>query len=118
MKTLHYLYALLVFQKWKLKKGRKIFTHCRSFQSKRCLSSELSGGQKQRVAIARALSHEPEVLLSDEATSALDPETTDSILDLLLKINEEIGITILLITHEMNVIQRICDRVALWNMDL
>ena len=52
--------------------------------------SELSGGQKQRVAIARALSHEPEVLLSDEATSALDPETTDSILDLLLKINEEI----------------------------
>ena len=66
----------------------------------------------------RALSHEPEVLLSDEATSALDPETTDSILDLLLKINEEIGITILLITHEMNVIQRICDRVALWNMDL
>ena len=64
------------------------------------------------MAIARALSHEPEVLLSDEATSALDPETTDSILDLLLKINEEIGITILLITHEMNVIQRICDRVA------
>lgn len=58
------------------------------------------------------------MLLSDEATSALDPETTDSILDLLLKINEEIGITILLITHEMNVIQRICDRVALWNMDL
>lgn len=52
------------------------------------------------------------MLLSDEATSALDPETTDSILDLLLKINEEIGITILLITHEMNVIQRICDRVA------
>ena len=55
---------------------------------------------------------QPEVLLSDEATSALDPETTDSILDLLLKINEEIGITILLITHEMNVIQRICDQVA------
>lgn len=74
--------------------------------------SELSGGQKQRVAIARALSHEPEVLLSDEATSALDPDTTEAILDLLLKINKELGITILLITHEMNVIQRICDRVA------
>ncbi|PYZ91756.1 methionine ABC transporter ATP-binding protein [Salipaludibacillus keqinensis] len=73
---------------------------------------QLSGGQKQRVAIARALSHEPDVLLSDEATSALDPETTHSILDLLLKINREFGITILLITHEMHVIQKICDRVA------
>ena len=74
-------------------------------------SSQLSGGQKQRVAIARALSQEPEVLLSDEATSALDPETTESILDLLLKINEEFGITILLITHEMDVIRKICDYV-------
>src|SRR5690625_1282640 len=74
--------------------------------------AQLSGGQKQRVAIARALAHEPDVLLSDEATSALDPETTESILDLLLKINEELGVTILLITHEMNVIQKICDRVA------
>ncbi|MBM7647354.1 D-methionine transport system ATP-binding protein [Bacillus ectoiniformans] len=73
---------------------------------------ELSGGQKQRVAIARALAHEPEVLLCDEATSALDPDTTEAILDLLLTINQEFGITILLITHEMNVIQRICDRVA------
>jgi|SRR5699024_7732708 len=72
---------------------------------------QLSGGQKQRVAIARALAQEPSVLLSDEATSALDPETTDSILDLLLKINEELGITILLITHEMNVVQKICDHV-------
>jgi len=82
------------------------------FDRKDAYPSELSGGQKQRVAIARALSYEPEILLSDEATSALDPETTDSILDLLLEINEKIGITILLITHEMNVIQRICDRVA------
>lgn len=73
--------------------------------------NQLSGGQKQRVAIARALSQEPEILLSDEATSALDPETTDSILHLLLKINKELGITILLITHEMNVIQKICDHV-------
>ncbi|MFC7371867.1 methionine ABC transporter ATP-binding protein [Fictibacillus iocasae] len=74
--------------------------------------SQLSGGQKQRVAIARALAHEPEILLSDEATSALDPDTTEAILDLLLKINKEFGITILLITHEMKVIQKICDRVA------
>lgn len=73
---------------------------------------QLSGGQQQRVAIARALAHEPEVLLCDEATSALDPETTDAILELLLKINEEFGITMLLITHEMNVIQKVCDRVA------
>lgn len=74
--------------------------------------AQLSGGQKQRVAIARALAYEPEVLLSDEATSALDPDTTEAILDLLLKINRELGITILLITHEMYVIQKICDRVA------
>ncbi|MFS0594315.1 ATP-binding cassette domain-containing protein [Cytobacillus horneckiae] len=81
-------------------------------EKKNAYPSELSGGQKQRVAIARALSHEPEVLLSDEATSALDPDTTEAILDLLLKINKELGITILLITHEMNVIQSICDKVA------
>ncbi|WP_400162038.1 methionine ABC transporter ATP-binding protein [Brevibacillus sp. TJ4] len=74
--------------------------------------SQLSGGQKQRVAIARALAQEPEILLSDEATSALDPETTESILELLLEINAKLGITILLITHEMHVIQKICDRVA------
>lgn len=78
---------------------------------KNAYPGQLSGGQKQRVAIARALAQEPEVLLSDEATSALDPETTESILDLLLKINEEFGITILLITHEMHVIQKICDHV-------
>jgi len=73
---------------------------------------QLSGGQQQRVAIARALVHEPELLLCDEATSSLDPETTDSILELLMEINRELGITILLITHEMHVIQKICDRVA------
>lgn len=73
---------------------------------------QLSGGQKQRVAIARALAHEPDILLSDEATSALDPETTESILELLLEINRELGLTIFLITHEMEVIERICDRVA------
>lgn len=74
--------------------------------------AQLSGGQRQRVAIARALAHEPEILLSDEATSALDPETTESILALLTKINQELGITIFLITHEIDVVQRICDRVA------
>lgn len=79
---------------------------------KKAYPAQLSGGQKQRVAIARALAQEPEILLSDEATSALDPETTTSILELLLKINEQFGITILLITHEMEVIQRICDSVS------
>ncbi|MTD25917.1 methionine ABC transporter ATP-binding protein [Erwinia sorbitola] len=74
--------------------------------------AQLSGGQKQRVGIARALVHEPQLLLCDEATSALDPETTASILALLREINQQQGITIVLITHEMNVIHDLCDRVA------
>ncbi|TSI06862.1 methionine ABC transporter ATP-binding protein [Lysinibacillus sp. BW-2-10] len=74
--------------------------------------SQLSGGQKQRVGIARALANNPEVLLCDEATSALDPETTDAILELLLDINKRLGLTIVLITHEMHVIRKICHRVA------
>jgi len=74
--------------------------------------SQLSGGQKQRVGIARALANKPKVLLCDEATSALDPETTDSILDLLVDINEKLGLTIVLITHEMHVIRKICHQVA------
>ena len=74
--------------------------------------SNLSGGQKQRVAIARALASDPEILLSDESTSALDPKTTKSILNLLKKVNRELGITIVVITHEMQVIKEICDRVA------
>jgi len=74
--------------------------------------NQLSGGQKQRVAIARALSCSPKILLCDEATSALDPETTDSILALLKKINGLYGITIVLITHEMDVVKRICKRLA------
>ncbi|HLQ98193.1 MAG TPA: ATP-binding cassette domain-containing protein [Candidatus Dormibacteraeota bacterium] len=74
--------------------------------------SELSGGQKQRVGIARALANNPKVLLCDEATSALDPETTTSILDLLVDINEKLGLTIIMITHEMHVIHKICHRVA------
>lgn len=74
--------------------------------------SQLSGGQKQRVGIARALANQPDVLLCDEATSALDPKTTDSILELLKEINRKLGLTIVLITHEMHVIEKICDRVA------
>ncbi|WP_096202513.1 methionine ABC transporter ATP-binding protein [Bacillus sp. FJAT-45350] len=74
--------------------------------------SQLSGGQKQRVGIARALANNPKVLLCDEATSALDPKTTDSILDLLVDINKKLGLTIVLITHEMHVIRKICNRVA------
>lgn len=74
--------------------------------------SQLSGGQKQRVAIARALANDPEVLLCDEATSALDPKTTKSILKLLKELKEKLGLTIILITHEMAVIKEICDRVS------
>ncbi|ADH98663.1 methionine ABC transporter ATP-binding protein [Salisediminibacterium selenitireducens] len=74
--------------------------------------SQLSGGQKQRVGIARALANNPKVLLCDEATSALDPKTTDAILDLLVDINNKLGLTIVLITHEMHVIRKICHRVA------
>ncbi|PCK69832.1 methionine ABC transporter ATP-binding protein [Paenibacillus larvae] len=74
--------------------------------------SQLSGGQKQRVGIARALANDPKVLLCDEATSALDPQTTNSILNLLLDINKKLHLTIVLITHEMHVIRSICDRVA------
>jgi D-methionine transport system ATP-binding protein len=73
---------------------------------------QLSGGEKQRVGIARALANHPQVLLCDEATSALDPQTTRSILHLLRQINEKLGLTIVLITHEMDVIRTVCDRVA------
>lgn len=74
--------------------------------------AQLSGGQKQRVGIARALANDPEVLLCDEATSALDPKTTKDILKLLVEINQELGLTIVLITHEMHVVRQICHRVA------
>ena len=74
--------------------------------------SQISGGQKQRVGIARALANEPDVLLSDEATSALDPETTHTILALLRDINRKTGVTVVMITHQMEVVREICDRVA------
>ena len=74
--------------------------------------SQLSGGQKQRVAIARALANNPKVLLCDEATSALDPQTTQTILDLIKKINREMHITVVIITHEMAVVKEVCDHIA------
>ena len=75
--------------------------------------AQLSGGQRQRVAIARAIATNPQVLLCDEATSALDPNTTKSILELIKQINRDLGITVIVITHEMAVIEAICDRVAI-----
>lgn len=75
--------------------------------------SQLSGGQQQRVAIARALVLNPKVILCDEATSALDPETTETILDILKKLNKELGLTIIMISHQMNVIEKICNKVAI-----
>jgi len=75
--------------------------------------SQLSGGQKQRVAIARAIANNPQILLSDEGTSALDPKTTKSILELLKKVRDEFNITIVMITHQMEVVKEICDRVAI-----
>ena len=78
----------------------------------RAYPSQLSGGQKQRVGIARALANRPKVLLCDEATSALDPRTTRSVLELLKSINKQFGITILMVTHEMQVIKQVCNRVA------
>ena len=79
----------------------------------RAYPAQLSGGQKQRVGIARAIANNPKVLLSDEATSALDPGTTDSILDLLKDLNLRLGLTIMLITHQMDVVKKICDHAAL-----
>lgn len=82
-------------------------------EKKNIYPSQLSGGQKQRVAIARALANNPSILLSDEATSALDPKTTYSILDLLQDINKKFGITVILITHQMEVIRKICNKTAI-----
>ena len=79
----------------------------------KALLGELSGGQKQRVGIARALATEPEILLCDEATSALDPDTTESILNLLARVNKELNVTILFVTHTIRVVQKLCNKVAI-----
>ena len=78
--------------------------------------SKLSGGQKQRVGIARALATDPSILLSDESTSALDPKTTKAILKLLKRINKELGITIVVVTHQMEVVRKACNKACIWKM--
>ena len=95
------------------KRGRQLLYLVELADKENAYPSKLSGGQKQRVAIARALAGDPKVLLCDEATSALDPTTTKGVLQLLKKINKELGITIVIITHEMKVIEQICNRVAI-----
>jgi len=106
----------LVLQKKSKKEIRERVTELLSYvglsDKSKSYPKELSGGQKQRVGIARALANNPSILLCDEATSALDPQTTQSILELLKRINREYGITIVIITHEMAVIQQICHKVA------
>ncbi len=94
------------------KKVRSLLRLVDIAEKEKAYPSQLSGGQKQRVAIARALANDPKVLLCDEATSALDPQTTNAILHLLKRLNEQMGITVVVITHEMAVVKEICDRVA------
>lgn len=93
-------------------RAKRLLEEVRLSDKLKAYPSQLSGGQKQRVAIARALASNPEILLCDEATSALDPETTSQILSLLKEINEKYGLTVIVITHQMNVVKKICDRVA------
>lgn len=94
-------------------KARELLKTVGLEEKEKAYPAQLSGGQKQRVAIARALASNPKILLCDEATSALDPQTTASILELLKSINEQFGITIVIITHQMSVIREICNRVAI-----
>ncbi len=95
------------------KKAKELLKTVNLEEKEKAYPSQLSGGQKQRVAIARALATNPKILLCDEATSALDPQTTESILNLLKEINERLNITIVVITHQMSVVTRICKRVAI-----
>jgi D-methionine transport system ATP-binding protein len=95
------------------KKVRELLALVEIEDKEKVYPSQLSGGQKQRVAIARALANNPDILLCDEATSALDPQTTTSIINLLREINEKLGITIVIITHQMSVITDVCQKVAI-----
>ena len=95
------------------KRVNELLEYVELTEKRNAYPSQLSGGQKQRVAIARAIANNPKVLLSDEGTSALDPMTTKSILSLLNKIRDELGITIVMITHQMEVVKEVCDRVAI-----
>lgn len=97
----------------RIKRARELLSLVDLSEKEKAYPSQLSGGQKQRVAIARALATNPKVLLCDEATSALDPKTTNQILDLLKKINNELDVTVVIITHQMSVIESVCDRVAI-----
>lgn len=101
-----------VSKKEALEKAKKLLTVVGLEDRMQSYPAQLSGGQKQRVAIARALATDPEVLLCDEATSALDPNTTRAILELLQEINQKLGVTIVVITHEMRVVEQICNKVA------
>ena len=94
-------------------RARKLLSIVKLEEKERAFPSQLSGGQKQRVAIARALACEPKILLCDEATSALDPQTTAAILSLIREINEDMGITVIVITHQMSVVTEICKHVAI-----
>ena len=107
------LYIRKVQKKQARQKARELLELVGLSDKEKAYPAQLSGGQKQRVAIARALASDPKILLCDEATSALDPETTASILDLLKDINKRFGITIVIITHQMSVVRKICDRVAI-----
>lgn len=102
-----------ISKKESLKKAENLLNLVGMSDKKHSYPSQLSGGQKQRVAIARALATDPKVLLCDEATSALDPDTTNSILELLKNINNEMGVTIIIITHEMSVVEKICNKMAI-----
>jgi len=95
------------------KRAKELLKTVNLTDKEKAYPSQLSGGQKQRVAIARALASKPNILLCDEATSALDPQTTDSILRLLKEINETLGITIIIITHQMSVVTQVCKNVAI-----
>ena len=102
-----------VKRKVAIKRGRELLKLVGLADKENAYPAQLSGGQKQRIAIARALATDPKVLLCDEATSALDPKTTNQILDLLSKINRELGITVVIITHQMSVVERICNKVTI-----